>query len=269
MTGIPMVSCMAELMGRIGGISKGKAGMFSCFAPQLNHWGIHGLAAAQTPLASGLAFAMKLREIKGAVVCFLGDGAVNQGVYHEVLNLSALFGLPVVFLIENNGYAMGMSVKRSSAFKDYLAQRAETYGIEWDVCGGHDIYALRACLEPALERARNEFRPTVIEVETYRYYGFTVADANHKRYRTPDEIEWHKQNRDPLNLWNARLIEEGVISDTAIGEMRGAAKIEAAEAVKSACKSPPPLISEITDDVYWEVDHRTPAASHGRYFFDD
>ena len=151
---------MAELFGKVNGCSKGKGGMFSYYDPGRNHWGCHGLAAAQTPLAAGLAFAVKQREESGAVVCFLGDGAVNQGVYHESLNLAGLFGLPVVCLIENNGYSMGTSVARSSCFKECLARRAETYDIDWDRCGDGDMYELRARVWTALERARHERRPT-------------------------------------------------------------------------------------------------------------
>lgn len=138
--GMPMGPCMAEFFGKTGGCSKGKGGMFSFYDPSRNHWGCHALAAAQTPLAAGLAFALKQRDLPGAAVCFLGDGAVNQGVYHESLNLAGLFGLPVVYVIENNGYAMGMSVARSSSFKECLAKRAEGYDIDWDRCGDGDLY---------------------------------------------------------------------------------------------------------------------------------
>ena len=175
--GVEMGPIMAEFYGRTTGCSKGKAGAFSFFAPAKHHWGCHGIAAAHTPLALGLAFALKQREISGVVFCFLGDGSVNQGVYHESLNLAGLFGLPVIYLIENNEYAMGTSVPRSSKFTECLARRAETYGIDWDHFSDEDPYEMRARIQPAIERAREHSRPTVIEISTYRYYGFTVADA--------------------------------------------------------------------------------------------
>ena len=264
--GMPMGPGMAELFGKTNGCSKGKGGMFSFYDPSRNHWGCHALAAAQTPLAAGLAFALKQRDIAGAVVCFLGDGAVNQGVYHESLNLAGLFGLPVVYLIENNGYAMFMSESRSSRFKECLARRAEGYDIDWDKCGDGDIYELRAKVWTALERARCEKRPTVLEVDTYRYYGFSVADANAKKYRTSEEIEERKK-RDPLKLWKEHLLEEGVVDEAAAEEIDLQAKEEALEAVRFAEAGEAPSISDIVRDVYWESDHDTEASRIGRHFF--
>lgn len=264
--GLSMGPGMAELFGKTNGCSKGKGGMFSFYDPPKNHWGCHALAAAQTPLAAGLAFALKQRDIPGAVVCFLGDGAVNQGVYHESLNLAGLFGLPVVYLIENNGYAMGMSESRSSRFEECLARRAEGYDIDWDKCGDANIYELRAKVWTALERARYEKRPTVLEVDTYRYFGFSVSDANHKRYRTPEEIEERKK-RGPLNLWRRHLLEEGILDETTVGEIDLAAKAEAAAAVKFADSGAAPSLSDIVQDVYWESDHDTEASRIGQHFF--
>ena len=269
MRGLPMRECYAELMGRSGGSSKGKGGMYSFFSPERHHWGIHGLAAAHTPLAAGLAFALKYQGIPGAVVCIMGESAMNQGVYHETMNLAALFSLPVVFVVENNGFGMFTSVGRSSAFRDCLARRAEMYDMEWDRCAGHDIYAVRACLAPALGRARENHRPSLVEISTYRYYGWSVADANHQKYRTREEIEWHKENRDPVTLWNRRLMEEGIASESTMAGIRKEAKEEAREAVAWALESPIPAIDEITDDVYWETDHRTAASGIGRHFFND
>lgn len=265
--GMEMSACMAEQFGKVTGCSKGKGGDFSFFAPAKHHWGCHGLAAAQTPLAAGLAFALKQREIPGAVVCFLGDGAVNQGVYHESLNLAGLFGLPVVYLIENNGYAMGMSVARSSRFKECLARRAEGYDIAWDKTGDGDLYELRARVGVALQRARTESRPTVIEIPTYRYYGFTVADANSKKYRSPEEIEGMKKTRDPIRRWKETLSAEGLIDDAGFQDIDAGAKAEAVAAAKFAESSPPPDIEDIVQHVYWESDNDTPASKIGRHFF--
>jgi len=265
--GIEMGPMMAEHFGKTGGCSKGKGGMFSFYAPDRNHWGCYGLAAAHTPLAAGLAFALKQREIPGAVVCFLGDGAVNQGVYHESLNLAGLFGLPVVYLIENNGYAMGTSVVRSSRFKDCLARRAETYDIDWDKFGDGDMYELRARVWVALERARRQQRPTVLEIDTYRYYGFHIADASSKKYRRPEEIEHAKETRDPIRRWKEVLIREGLVDEELCNVMDFAAKAEAEDAAKFAESSPPPRVEDIMQNVYWESDHDTPASRIGRHFF--
>jgi pyruvate dehydrogenase E1 component alpha subunit len=266
--GMEMGPCMAEFFGKTNGCSKGKAGAFTFFHPERNHWGCHGLAAAHTPLASGLAFALKQRDIKGFVFCFLGDGSVNQGVYHESLNLAGLFGLPVIYVIENNGYAMGTSVSRSSVFKTCLARRGETYGIDWDLFSDADPYEMRARIRPAIERAREQQRPTVLEISTYRYYGFTIADANHKRYRSPEEIEERKAH-DPMMLWGLRLVEEKIIDEARLEEISIDAKAEAKAAVEFAKNGAAPTVSEISEDVYWETDHGTERSKIGRHFFDE
>ncbi len=267
-SGTEMGPCMAEFYGKTNGCSKGKAGAFSLFDPPRHHWGCHGIAAAHTPLAAGLAFALKQRDIKGAVFCFLGDGSVNQGVYHESLNLAGLFSLPVIYLIENNGYAMGTSVSRSSVFKDCLARRAETYGIDWDVFSDADPYEMRARIQPAVDRAREHQRPTVLEISTYRYHGFTISDANHKRYRMPEEIE-AKKSRDPMMLWGRRLIEERILDEVELEKISVAAKAEAKAAVEFSESGVAPTVSDISDDVYWETDHATESSKIGRYFFDE
>ena len=266
--GMSMDSGMAELFGKTNGCSQGKGGAFSFYLPARNHWGCYALAAAQTPIAAGLAFGLKQREIPGAVVCFLGDGAVNQGVYHESLNLAGLFNLPVVYLIENNGFAMFTSQERSSRYTECLARRAEGYDIEWDKTGDGDLYELRARVWIALERARRESRPTVIEVPTYRYYGFSVADANHKKYRTPEEIDHMKATRDPINLWSQCLREEGLLTHDLAHLIEAEAAAEAANAIVAALCGEPPLLKDIMKHVYWETDNNTPASKIGRHFFD-
>jgi pyruvate dehydrogenase E1 component alpha subunit len=265
--GMEMKSCMAELMGFTEGCSKGKAGACGFYAPHLRHWGCHPYAGSHTPLAAGLAFGLVHREEAGAVVCFLGDGAVNAGAYHEALNLAGLFNLPVVYLIENNGYAMGTSVARSSAFRDCLAKRSEGYGIEWDRFSDTDPYEMRARIGIALDRARFQRRPTVLEIETYRYYGFSIADANHKKYRSEDEIEERKA-RDPLNQWQVKLIAEGLLDEKSAAVIHEEAKAEALAAVAAAKQGRPPAVSDITSDVYWESDHATVAGTTGRHYFE-
>ena len=265
--GMGMNECMAEMFGKATGCSKGKGGSMHFFDPEKNFWGGHGIVAGQTPLGIGLAYALKYLDLPGCSLTFLGDGATNQGVYHEVLNLAGLFKLPVVFVIENNRYSMGTSQERSSAFPGCLAQRAEAYDIEWDLVNGEDIYEVRAKTHLAMERARQERRATVLEMGTYRYYGHSVADAQHKKYRTAEEIEKYKREHDPLNLWRDRLIEEGVLDEARAKEIDKAAREEAAEAIRFADASPAPKVSDIMTDVYWESDHDTPASRTGRHFF--
>jgi len=265
--GVEMGPCMAELFGRTNGCSKGKAGMFSFYAPSRHHWGGHGLAAAQTPLAAGLAFALKQREIPGAVVCFMGDGACNQGVYHESLNLAGLFDLPVIYLIENNGFGMGTSVERASRFTGCLARRAETYDIAWDKLGDEDHFEVRAKVGTALERARRECRPTVIEITTCRYYGASVADANNYKYRSKEEVDDRRENHDPLKRWRRHLVDEGLLDQASVEKFDEEAKAEATAAVEFAKNGPRPEVPSIIEDVYWESDHDTPASKTGRHFF--
>jgi pyruvate dehydrogenase E1 component alpha subunit len=258
---------MAELFGKATGCSKGKGGSMHFFAPDKNYWGGHGIVGGQTPLGLGLAFGLKYKGLRGCSLCYLGDGAINQGTFHESLNLAALFKLPVIYIIENNGYSMGTSQQRSSSYPETLAKRAESYNMAWDVFQGEDLYEVRAKTQIAIDRAHNDSEPSLLEIQTYRYYGHSVADANAKKYRTPEEIEQYKANHDPLRIWSRHLVEEGILTETEIEDIDVEAKEETNEAVKFAEESPLPQESEIVSDVYWEVDHRTDAAKHGRYFF--
>jgi len=268
-SGMSMNDCMAELFGKATGCSKGKGGSMHLFAPDKNYWGGHGIVAGQTPLGLGLAFALKYKNVKGCCLCYLGDGAVNQGVYHESLNLASLWNLPVIYIIENNQYSMGTSLERSSAYKDCLAARAEGYNIEWDRINGESIYEIRAHAWKAMERARNESRPSVLEIATYRYYGHSVSDAMAKKYRDPAEIEKYRQFHDPLRLWQRRLLEEEIVSQEQIAELDAAAQAEADAAVEFAKSSPLPELQEIFSDVYYEVDRQTAAGRTGKHFFND
>jgi len=268
-SGMNMNECMAELFGKYTGSAKGKGGSMHLFAPDKNFWGGHGIVGGQTPLGLGLAYGLKYKGLQGAALCYMGDGAVNQGAFHESLNLASLFELPVVYIIENNGYSMGTSQKRSSAYRGCLAQRAEAYDMEWDLIDGSDIYEVRAKTHIAMERARKESRPTVLEITTYRYYGHSVADANAKKYRSPEEIENYKNNHDPINTFRNRLLQEGVITQEQADQINQQAADEAAAAVAFADASPAPSIESIMDDVYWEVDNNTPSGQTGRHFFND
>lgn len=267
--GMGMNECMAELFGKGTGCSKGKGGSMHFFAPDKHYWGGHGIVGGQAPLGMGLAFALKYKGIKGCAVAFLGDGAVNQGVFSECLNMAALFELPIVFVIENNGYSMGTSLERSSAIRHSLASRAEGFDVDWSLCGGFDLYELRANLGAVMEKARTKFRPHVLEVSTYRYYGHSVADANAKKYRSPEEIERYKTEFDPITLWEKRLLKEKVITEAGIEKINAEAKAEAATAAEFAISSPWPSEESIFEDIYHEVDHQTEAGQTGRHFFSE
>ncbi len=267
--GMGMNECMAEMYGKQTGCSKGKGGSMHFFAPDKNFWGGHGIVAGQTPLGLGLAYGLKYLGREGCCLCYLGDGAVNQGAFHESLNIASLFGIPVVYIIENNGYSMGTSQERSSAYNGCLAQRAEAYAIQWDVIDGSDLYEVRAKTHIAIERARKEHKPTVLEIDTYRYYGHSVADSRAKKYRTPEEIENYKQNHDPITVFERRLMTEGILNEEQSKAIHQEAKNEAAAAAKFADESPAPTIADISTDIYWETDNDTPASKIGRHFFND
>ena len=265
--GMEMKPLMAELFGKVTGCSKGKGGSMHFFAPEKNFWGGHGIVAGQTPLGTGIAFALKYKGLRGCCLCYLGDGAINQGTFHESLNLAALFKLPIIYVIENNGYSMGTSQIRSSSFHDSLAKRAEGYDMAWDVFKGEDIYEVRAKTQEALDRAHNNSEPTLLEIQTYRYYGHSVADANAKKYRTPEEIDEYKTRHDPLRVWAQHLVEEGIITEEGVEQIDTDAKEETNQAVQFAEESPFPGEGDIGSHVYREVDEETEAAAHGRYFF--
>lgn len=267
--GMGMNECMAELFGKKTGCSKGKGGSMHYFAPDKNYWGGHGIVAGQIPLGTGLAFGLKYKGLKGCAMAFMGDGAVNQGSVHEALNLAALFELPVVVIIENNGYSMGTSQARSSAFVSCLAERAAGYGIAWEQLNGEDVFEVRSRVKVAMDRAHNESKPTVLEIATYRYYGHSVADANHKKYRTKEEIERYEQEHDPINIMRAYLIKHKLLTEAVATQIDQEALKEAEDAGVFADQSPFPDPSELFDDVYWEVDNKTESGATGRHFFND
>ena len=266
--GMNMNECMAEMYGKYTGCSKGKGGSMHFFAPDKNYWGGHGIVAGQTPLGAGLAFGLKYKGLKGCALAFLGDGAVNQGSFMETLNLASLWDLPVVFVIENNGYSMGTSLARSSA-EENLAHRADGFDMEWEVCNGHDVFEVREVADRCMRRAREEHKPFLLEIRTYRYRGHSVADANHEKYRTKDEIEEYKKTKDPINVLKAQLLADGTLTEELVKEINAEKKAEADASTKFAEDSPYAPREEIQTDVYWEVDNDTDEKLKGNYFFND
>jgi pyruvate dehydrogenase E1 component alpha subunit len=188
---------------------------------------------------------------------------------HEAYNLASLWNLPVVFVIENNGYSMGTSQERSSAFPECLAQRAEGYGMAWDHFMGEDLYEVRARVGQALDRAHNESKPSIIEISTYRWEGHSVADANKLKYRTKEEVERFQKEHDPIQVWKATLIAEGVATEAELKKIDREAQAEAEASADFAKASPYPEPESIFEDVYWEVDNKTEAGQTGRHFFND
>lgn len=256
---------MAELYGKITGCSKGKGGSMHYFDPSRNYWGGHGIVGGQVPLGTGLAYAIKYKGLKGAAMAFMGDGAVNQGAVHESYNLAALWELPIVFVIENNGYSMGTSQARSSAGD--LARRAEGYHMAWTSCDGYDLYEVRSVMNEFLTRAREESKPAIVEIRTYRYRGHSVADPD-KTYRDKAEIEEYQRTKDPITHNQNLLLAEGVLTEALIESIDADARAEADQAAAFAEASPFPTVDDIQKDVYWEADNPDKRASEGRLFFE-
>ncbi len=262
--GMELNPLMAELYGKVTGCSKGKGGSMHFFDPARNYWGGHGIVGGQVPLGAGLAYGLKFKGLKGACMTFMGDGAVNQGAVHESYNLAALWDLPVIFVIENNGYSMGTSQARSSAGD--LARRAEAYGMSWGVCEGHDLYEVRAFMAKHLEEARNNCKPSVVEIRTYRYRGHSVADPDNT-YRAKSEIEEYRRTKDPIQVFQAKLLEEKVLDLALVEKIDVEARAESDLSADFAEASPFPTADDLQKDVYWEADNPSERKSGGRLFF--
>lgn len=266
--GMSMNECMAELLGKVTGCSKGKGGSMHYFAPDKNYWGGHGIVGGQIPLGTGIAYALKFKGLKGCCLTYMGDGAVNQGAVHEAYNLAALWNLPVVFIIENNQYSMGTSQARSSAGEP-LAKRADGYDMAWDMCNGNILYEVRQKTAEAIKRAHEESKPTLLEIFTYRYRGHSVSDPD-VTYRSKEEIREYSENRDPIMLYKKCLQFENVLDDATSDKIDEEARAEAEAAYKFAEESPFPKPEAITQDIYFEEDNRTDKTpSQGRMFFND
>jgi pyruvate dehydrogenase E1 component alpha subunit len=263
--GMDLKPLMAELYGKATGCSKGKGGSMHFFDPSRNFWGGHGIVGGQIPLGTGLAYALKYQGLKGAAMAFMGEGAVNQGAVHEAYNLAALWNLPVVFVIENNGYSMGTSQARSSAGE--LAKRAEGYDMPWGQCHGHDVCEVRATMDKFLTLAREQSRPSTVEIDTYRYRGHSVADPDNT-YRTKAEVEEYRRTKDPIHIFQSQLVAEGVLDEARAEKIDAEARAEADNAADFAEASPYPTAEDIQKDVYWETDNPAERKSQGRLFFD-
>jgi len=246
--GMTARSVMAELFGKVTGCSRGKGGSMHLFDLKLGFMGGHGIVGGQIPLAAGMAFACKYRGTDQAVACYFGEAAVNIGSFHEALNMASLWGLPVVFIIENNGYGMGTAVARASATLD-LAHRAYSYEMANEVVDGQDVLTVRTAMDAALVRARTEKKPTLLELRTYRYVGHSMSDAAHGTYRTKDEVEEFRK-RDPIVLLRDRLMQEGQLDQAGYDALEKDVLAEVEDAIQFADSSPDPEPSELFTDVY-------------------
>ena len=237
---------MAELCGKIGGISRGKGGSMHFYDVPTGNFGGDGIVGGHLPVAAGMGYAIRLRNTDQVVLCFFGDGAVNEGAFHEALNVSSLWGLPVVYIIENNRYGMGTSLDRASSVRD-LYQRGSAYGIPRRDVNGMELSAVTEALKEAIDRARKEKRPSLIEVETYRYRGHSMSDPG--KYRTKEEVE-EMMRHDPILLFAEVLKKDHRVDPADLEAVDRDVLAQVAEAVRYADQSPWPPVETLFEDVY-------------------
>ncbi|HEX2794116.1 MAG TPA: pyruvate dehydrogenase (acetyl-transferring) E1 component subunit alpha [Croceicoccus sp.] len=243
--GIDPKVIMAELTGRAAGISRGKGGSMHMFSTEHAFYGGHGIVGAQVPLGAGLAFAHKYREDGGVCLAYFGDGAANQGQVYETFNMAALWDLPIVFVIENNQYAMGTSTARSSA-ETHFHRRGTAFRIPGMFVDGMDVLAVRGAAEVALEHVRGGKGPVLMEMNTYRYRGHSMSDP--AKYRTRDEVNEMREKRDPIDHAKAVLLDRGV-DEGKLKDLEKAIRAQVGEAADFAESSPEPELSELYTDV--------------------
>ena len=236
---------MAELTGRKNGYSRGKGGSMHMFSREKNFYGGHGIVAAQVPIGAGLAFAHKYKGDGGVNMAYLGDGAANQGQVYETFNMSALWKLPVIFVIENNQYGMGTSVSRAAAGLD-LADRGKAYGIPGLQVDGMDVLAVRAAASEALDYCRSGKGPYILEMKTYRYRGHSMSDP--AKYRTRDEVDAMRKQHDSIEQLRDLLLREGV-DEAGLKQIDQKVKAVVADAADFALASPEPESDELFTDI--------------------
>jgi pyruvate dehydrogenase E1 component alpha subunit len=238
---------MAELFGRIDGVVRGKGGSMHLFDRNLNFLGGHGIVGGHVPIATGVGFAIKYRGGDQVCLCFMGESVVNTGAFHEALNMAALWKLPVVFIIENNRYGMGTALERASSIHD-IYNRACSYDMPRGVVDGQDVMTVRASVQEAIDRARTESVPTLLEVRTYRFMGHSMSDAVSGTYRTKEELEEYLK-RDPIIVLRTQLQQEGLLTDDDFTKLDEEVKAVVQDAWDFAEQSPEPPLEALYEDV--------------------
>ncbi len=237
---------MAELTGRIGGFSKGKGGSMHMFSVEKQFFGGHGIVGANVPLGAGMAFAQKYKGTDNITFVYFGDGASNQGQVYETFNMASLWQLPVIFIIENNEYAMGTSTKRHAADTE-LYKRGEAFGIPGVQVNGMDVLEVHDAAQKVVAHVRSGKGPYLMEVKTYRYRGHSMSDP--AKYRSKEEVEDYKENRDPINQFRKFLEKEGIANEAAFKKIEDEVKLQVNDAAEFAKESPEPDATELWTDV--------------------
>ncbi len=246
--GMPSRAVMAELVGKAAGCTGGKGGSMHLFDASLGFLGGHGIVGGHIPLTTGMAFASKYRKEDRVAVCYFGEAAVNNGAFHEALNMAALWKLPAIYICENNRYGMGTALERASAVYN-ISERALSYDMEREVVDGQDVLAVYRAMERAVRRGRESQLPTLLEIRTYRFMGHSMSDPIHGHYRTREEVEEHRK-RDPILVWSEQLKADGVIDDRAIKSLDASVATEVDDAYAFAEAAPDPEPEALWIDVY-------------------
>jgi pyruvate dehydrogenase E1 component alpha subunit len=249
--GMTANECMAELFGKIDGSSRGKGGSMHFFDVEHHFYGGHGIVGGQIPVAVGLGFAGKYKGTGQVAVGFFGDGAINQGAFHEAANLASLYDIPVLLCCENNQYGMGTSVERAAAEPD-LYKQAYAYDMTGAVVNGMDVFEVYHAMQDLAKQAREESRPALVEIRTYRYRGHSMSDP--QKYRTKEEME-SKKNEDPIIRLKSYMIEHDIASNDDLDAVDEEVKQEVMDSVEFAEQSPFPPVETMYEDVYVQEDY--------------
>lgn len=244
--GVSANACMAELYGKATGCAKGKGGSMHFFSVEHKFFGGHGIVGAQIGTGAGLAFAEKYRGTQNVVLCYFGDGAARQGMLHETFNLAMLWKLPVIFICENNNYAMGTSIERTSNVID-IYKLADAYEMPADKVDGMTAEAVHDAVARAVKRAREGDGPTLLEMKTYRYKGHSVSDP--QKYRSKEEVEEYK-DQDPITKVSNTILENGFATQAELDAIDARVNAMVEESVRFAEESPWPNDDEVLKDVY-------------------
>jgi pyruvate dehydrogenase E1 component alpha subunit len=245
--GVELNAMMAEIFGRRSGVCKGKGGSMHIADVEKGMLGANGIVGGGIPLAIGAALSAKVRKTKGVAICFFGDGATNQGSFHESLNIASILKLPAVFVIENNGYGEATPVEYHVNIRD-LADRAMSYGIPGVIADGMDFFDVYEKAKTAIERARRGEGPTLLECKTYRYFGHYVGDP--LTYRSKEDVEKMRSTRDPIDAFEKRAVASGQVKANDLRTVDDAVSRAIADAVRFAEASPQPDAADLLTDVY-------------------
>ncbi|MCP5084635.1 MAG: pyruvate dehydrogenase (acetyl-transferring) E1 component subunit alpha [Alphaproteobacteria bacterium] len=249
--GMDSKGVMAELTGRQGGYSKGKGGSMHMFSREKNFYGGHGIVAAQVPLGTGLAFSNKYKGNDRVSVTYFGEGAANQGQVYESFNMASIWKLPVIFVIENNGYAMGTAVRRSAAKSEEMYARGAAFGIPGEQVDGMDVRAVKAAGDKAVAHCRSGNGPYILEMRTYRYRGHSMSDP--AKYRTKEEVQKMRQEHDAIEQVKHRMIENGAASEADLKEIDKEVRAIVTEAAEFAQSDREPDPAELWTDILVEA----------------